>query len=664
MVAGFTPDSVEDKNDLVYLILLLALGLILRLDLLLANNFAIDADEAIVGLMARHIMDGQGVPVFYYGQHYMGSLEPLLIALVSSFTGLSNISVKLVPLFFSLSLIVVIYYLALEVGSRFSARLSALFFTVPPMPLLVWGLKARGGFVELLVIGALALLITCYWLKKDKPSLSLTALTGFLLGLGWWTNYQIIYFMLPIGMFFTVHLVKKMRNLSLTPGKAILHPVTGTATFLAGGAPFWVYNIQHSFVSFEMFGSSPPAAILDNLIGFSTIALPVLFGARSFWEMDESFPGSAILVWLIYLPLFCLYLWARRRQLLHLCTFTNYSENRAALIALFFIVTTSVFVASSYGYLVQAPRYLLPLYIALFIVSAEAITYLRLKNPPVAGCFIVVILAFNLSSVYSEGRAVPPNLVFKTDRVSLEHSDLVDWLEKKNFKFVRTNYWIGNLLAFYSGERVRFIPFQVPYDVRIPAYQSEAQAYDDQDFPLVLVPSQSVLVKRALQVLGESYEEKHFPGYVVLYNRKPRYSDLERYDQASITATASVNPEAAYRIVDSNLETRWGSGTPQRPGMEVVLTLKEPEPLRAFKIHLGRWGHDFPRALKVEAELIDGTIAEVFSRQDYAAILYLKEYRPSYLIPIELNGIRSVKFTQLGVDPVFDWSIAQVELYR
>jgi len=659
-----TSITKKDRNDWLYLFLLVTLGLVLRVDFLLANNFSIDADEAIVGLMAKHIMEGRDLPVFYYGQHYMGSLEPLLIALLSVFTGLSNISVKLVPLVFSLSLIVLIYFLTVEVASRYTARLAALFFAVPPVPLLVWGLKARGGFVELIFLGALALLLTCYFLKKDRASLRLIASIGFVLGLGWWTNYQVIYFMIPIGIFVSVYLLNQVKNASLSLSGALQHIVTGSVCFIAGGAPFWIYNFRNNFVSFEMFGSSAPTAMLDNLIGFLSIALPVLLGGRTFWEMDEYFSGSALLVWLIYLPLFALCFWSRRGHLLRWFNPAQSPESRFLLIALFFIVTVSVFVASSYGYLVQAPRYLLPLYIALIIFSAESISYLKQRLPIVSGVFLISILAFNLTSTYSEGRHLPPNLVFQEDRVSHEHRGLIEWLKKENYRIVRTNYWIGNLLAFYSNEKVKYIPFQVPYDVRITDYKLEAADLDDRLLPLVLVPSQAVEVRRALKVLAESFEEKHFPGYVVIYNRQPRYTDLQRIEQTSLRAEATHNPEAAYKIADSDLETRWGSSGAQIPGMKVTLTLNEPELVRAIEIHLGRWGHDYPRSLRIDAELLDGTMIKVVSPRDYQSLLYLKEYRPVYRLKIDPLHIRSVHLTQLGADPVFDWSIAQVELYR
>lgn len=41
----------------------------------------LDADEAIVGIMVLHILEQKALPIFYYGQAYMGTLEPFSMAL-------------------------------------------------------------------------------------------------------------------------------------------------------------------------------------------------------------------------------------------------------------------------------------------------------------------------------------------------------------------------------------------------------------------------------------------------------------------------------------------------------------------------------------------------------------------------------------------------------
>src|SRR3972149_2161122 len=44
-----------------------------------SGSVPFNADEAVVALMARHILQGER-PVFFYGQAYMGSLDAYLVA--------------------------------------------------------------------------------------------------------------------------------------------------------------------------------------------------------------------------------------------------------------------------------------------------------------------------------------------------------------------------------------------------------------------------------------------------------------------------------------------------------------------------------------------------------------------------------------------------------
>ena len=176
------------------------LAFLLRFDFMRAGGFVIDSDEAIVGLMAQHIVAGGAVPTFYYGQHYMGSLEPLCAAVIFYLFGSSDFTLQLTPLIFSLVLIVLVYQLGCEVGGIVAGRVAALLCAFPPVALVVWSYKARGGFIELLVLGAWAMLALLRWLKADPPNLRAPVLISLLLGLGWWVNNQIIYFIAPIGV--------------------------------------------------------------------------------------------------------------------------------------------------------------------------------------------------------------------------------------------------------------------------------------------------------------------------------------------------------------------------------------------------------------------------------------------------------------------------------
>src|SRR4051812_10652439 len=61
-------------------------GLALRLWMLTGRPGVLDSDEAIVGLMARHFLDGDWT-TFYWGQAYGGSQEAMLTAAVFAVTG-------------------------------------------------------------------------------------------------------------------------------------------------------------------------------------------------------------------------------------------------------------------------------------------------------------------------------------------------------------------------------------------------------------------------------------------------------------------------------------------------------------------------------------------------------------------------------------------------
>ena len=62
------------------LAVLLTLSCFLHIYALRSVGHGLEPDEAVVGLMAKHISEGRELPVFYYGQPYLGSLEAFLVA--------------------------------------------------------------------------------------------------------------------------------------------------------------------------------------------------------------------------------------------------------------------------------------------------------------------------------------------------------------------------------------------------------------------------------------------------------------------------------------------------------------------------------------------------------------------------------------------------------
>lgn len=652
--------SLPNKSsDFLFLFIVLLLGLTLRLDQLIATNFVIDADEAIVGLMAKHIAEGQAVPTFYYGQHYMGSFEAIVASWFFKLFGVAIWPLKIVPLIFSLLLVYLTYLLAYEIAGRTAARTASLLMAIPPAALVVWSAKARGGFIELVFVGTLSLLVAIRALRAENPSWRSTFALGLILGFGWWINNQILYFIPPITLFYFY------KVLSFPNSRLILflkHFALGVFSFFFGGLPYWLYNVQHDFVSLRMFKPSGSSDILEHLIGLFSIAIPIIMGGKRFWETDNTFPASTTIVYLLYGGLFFSVLWARRKQIVALFKLRADFEQPVELLLLFVLCTCGIFVLSSFGYLVQAPRYLLPLYPVLFALIAFAI-YRQTSIAP--NIIIAGLVITHLASSYFGGRAIPGEpFVFDKQRVSKDHSELVSWLEREQITWVRTNYWIGYRLAFETKEKVKFSLFQEPRQVRIDSYKEAAEEIGVDTMPLVLVPNQTPFVKSALNLLGYSYAQAKASGYDIIYQIKKPDVTVSPIGGHKFTVGASHHGESALNAVDSNLDTRWGSAQAQKSGMKFTITFNDYTAVRGFSLDLGAWQTDFPRGLRVIAETDQGQTEQILSEHQYNALVYLSDRSRWKLILPAQKKLKNIELIQTKSDNVFDWSIAELEIYE
>lgn len=535
---------------------------------------------------------------------------------------------------------------------------------MPPSALVIWSAKARGGFIETLFIGLFALLITVRWVKAKDLKLMPLFWIGLFLGFGWWVNNQIIYFMLPIGFVALAAFLSLSASLTFRISSAIQALFVGLSAFIIGGLPFWLYNIRNDFVSFAMFQSSGGKDVLSQLGGVFSDALPILLGAKRFWHTRDLFFAASIFVCIIYSALLLYCLLKFRKELLRLICFKVDAQNIFGILLLFIFACLAVFSISSFGYLSQAPRYLLPLYAGLLPLLGVLIHNIADKKPLAAKLVLVLLVVINLLSSYLGGRAIPGEpFVFKGERVAKDHGPLINWLKDNNIRWVRTNYWIGYRLAFETDEAVRFLIVQKPYQVRIPAYQKAGLALGKDTMPFVLVPAQAAIIKEALNTLGISFKEKLIAGYHVLYDLKTPEAALKELESNRVSFSASVNNEVAELAGDGLLDTRWASATPQTPGMVFRATLDTPETLRAIKYDMGSWIHDYPRGLSLKLIFADGRVEEIISAEAFRAVRFLVEYDSTWTLYLNRSGVKAVELTQVNEHHFFDWSIAELKLF-
>jgi hypothetical protein len=677
--------SVARGKYLLALTLLTLLGLALRLDFAIAMGWILDADEAVVGLMAKHISEGGPWPVFYYGQHYMGSLEALLAAGVFSLFGISEVALKSVPLFFSVLLIPLSFLLAYAcvagantpgadsgtdgaLATR-TGLLAAALIAVPPAPLLVWSSMARGGFVELLCVAALALLVAVRWFKSAHPVPAATPtrslLLGCLLGFGWWINNQILYFMLPIALLMALRLLQPRHGVSLRCriGALVKHAALGVFGFLIGGAPYWGYNVLHNFPSLGMFQPVSLTTALAQFQAAFSSSLPMILGARHFWDEGDIFPAAAAMYLTLYALLLGVLLWQRRQELAQLLRLRLTHNPGAELLLLCSCCILPIFAISSFGSLWRAPRYLLPLYIVL--LPLLGIVLGRLPRQ-ISSLLFAALLMLNLASAYWGGRAIPGQPeVDMGERVARDNAPLFAWLKANNYDWVRTDYWIGYRLAFESRERVRFVNFQIPREARIPSWLTLGKAYGIERMPLVLTQAQAKVVLAAMAILGDMAEVEQVGEYVVLHKIGPSLQTRELRIPEQWTLRASHNSAALPSLIDNDLQTRWGSAHPQSPGMYIELELTQPRALAGLSYELGSWAAtDFPRDLQIELVAPDGARKLLVGPGQLSSLRYYTDEAPYLKVIFPSIETQKIVITQTGRDSFFDWSMAEIRLFE
>ncbi|NUQ06312.1 MAG: hypothetical protein HUU31_20655, partial [Anaerolineae bacterium] len=127
--------------------------------LLASGSVSFHSDEAVVALMARHILQGER-PVFFYGQAYMGSLDAWLVAVGFVLFGESVTAIRLVQSALYLLIVVTGCLAAYRLTGRAALALAAgLLPAVPNTLTALYTTATLGGYNETLLIGNLILIL-------------------------------------------------------------------------------------------------------------------------------------------------------------------------------------------------------------------------------------------------------------------------------------------------------------------------------------------------------------------------------------------------------------------------------------------------------------------------------------------------------------------------
>ncbi|GAB4476490.1 MAG: hypothetical protein Kow00124_18650 [Anaerolineae bacterium] len=509
-------------------------GLALKAVILITGASTFDADEAIVGLMARHILMRGELPVFFYGQRYMGAIDAYLTVPFFAVMGPTVLAMRLLQVTLYLGVLVSTYAAALRLSrSRFSATAAALLIAMPPVLFSTYTTASLGSYVETLLLNNLLLLIGWGILSGERDTPGRWLLAGLLAGIGWWGMALIVVTAAPLALLGLWHFRRRI------PWRRVGLLLAG---FVVGALP-WIIatlssarevlgdlaGVRYGAVAAGFEAGFGPA---ERLVSLLVLNLPALFGLRPPWSTQWNLLPVGLIVT-------ALYALALLRALRRALSRREPPDSRLMLGSLLggWALLLALFVGTSFG-IDPTGRYLLPLYPLLAVLTGEWLGRVRegvemragRRGLWIAPLLLALLIGYN---AYGNLRAVvenPPGLTTQFDPIShIPHDHdaaLIAFLDQIGVDRGYSNYWVAYRFAFLTGERVLLAP-RLPYkadldytylDDRYPHYtalvrQAERIVYVTSNHPVL----DEALTAR-LDALGVTYRVEHIGPYTVFYD--------------------------------------------------------------------------------------------------------------------------------------------------
>ncbi|MBI5522217.1 MAG: glycosyltransferase family 39 protein [Desulfarculus sp.] len=348
-----------------------------------------DYDESITGLMALHLLQGDW-QVFFWGQPYMGTLEPTLAGLVFWLAGPSTKALRFYLVLVSSLGLLAVYGLGREVKDHRLGLLAAAFWTLPPLFLTFDGLYATGGHLESVVAAAYFLYAACQLAFRPPARPGLLALAaGVVAGLGCWSSLLVAPLVLAAGLGL---LLARPRLLKSAVPWLLL------AGFLLGSAPLWWWNLTHDFMTFRAIEQGSREVLGNLWFLLRGVWLKTLLGA--WWDGHSvenliPLPLQVAVVLAVYLPVLLLALGVAGRWLYRLARRQAPLQGPLDLMVAALLAGMLAHAASAYGHR-GFTRYAESLYVALAVLTGYWLYLLFSWRKAALAVALAGLLGFNL----------------------------------------------------------------------------------------------------------------------------------------------------------------------------------------------------------------------------------------------------------------------------
>ena len=460
-----------------------------RLPFLLRADRFFDADEAVEGLMARHLGEHS---LFLWGQRYKGTPEVFLSSAVFHAAGPGVIALKAVTLACFVVFLCLNFRLLERVFSRGIAWTATAFFIIGPPSLVLWTLSGSAEIVLTMLLGAVLLLAV----DKRKPLVAAAAL-----GAGLWIQQYILFYLVSLAITAAVVMaesgpawISEARRripawlraiLAVLTTVAALYVVLGLVAFFTSGFDIRVAGVRitatHPQKMWWIAGALTAAAIgivvlsifrtqlvapgIAFLAGYSPaiigrignhdmgppisrldfhglraavpditgVMLPILLGFRD----PLGRPTTFVPLVLVLLLVAALSFWhVHHRRLV-------------PFFHVLIVVAPALFLISGSYNDAQSYRYLMPIYAGLPVVYALGIDATwRMSRPAGAALMLVMLGIFSAQQVGWYQHLQPDT----------ESAQAIACLDRLGVRTARAGYWRSYTLTFLTGERIIVSP--------------------------------------------------------------------------------------------------------------------------------------------------------------------------------------------------------------
>jgi len=446
--------------------------------------------------------------------------------------------------------------------------------------------------------------------------------------------------------------------------------------FIIGSLPLILYNIIHNFDTFIVARGVGLRKAFENLIMLFRYVLPQLLGVKvplygDNWNTLPLPDSWGPIVVTIYVTAFLYIIITRWKNILGFVTLSLKRIGPTEMLLSFIIMSIIIFIRSGRANN-WAVRYILPVFSVLPILLSFAIYEISKKYRPIGVTMIAVTLLIQL---YGNGLLYnawgSPKIVGETLELP-DDRPLIAFLDSRGISRAYAHYWIADRLTYETGERIICTR---PYDERFGG-RYKPRFFDDvtksRNVAFIFHPTLGLpynVFEENVKGIGGGFRKETIGPYTVFYDFVSPMG--EAIPRTGWRAESNYSPDDVIMAFDNDISTRWATRSPQRPGAYFLLDLGEKQRVSGISMFLGRFTTDFPRGVIIEISRDKVKWESVIELQSNLGVLVWENGHPVfdmenrrselYFKPVEA---RYIKIIQTGYAYPFDWSIAELYVYK